>query len=170
MSSSSRSLDEGIAHVGQPRRPDPYISANNEQMAREEPGLVLPTSTEIQDAWEEVAGWERVPEVEENNEAQDNPVPEEEREAEEDAEAEVAHSTPPITGVTGASLQATITGDIDTLFSPQTINHIRAENNIQLDSDASKKRKASRGGVSEGGTTTTRARGKAPRGRSRNRG
>jgi hypothetical protein len=78
--------------------------------------------------------------VEEEPEAEEEPDAGEEPEVEEDAEAE-AQCTPPITG---RYLQATITNDIDSLFSPETIKHIRAENNIQLDSAepvASKKRK-----------------------------
>ena len=143
MSSSSRSLDENLANVGQPRRPDPCISANHEQMAEGEPGLVLPTSREIQDAWEEVAGREQEPEAEEEPEAVEVP------EVEEDAEAE-AQCTPPITD---RYLQATITNDIDSLFSPETITQIRAENNIQLDSAepvASKKQKNCKGGYCSG--------------------
>ena len=66
MSSSSRSVQENIANVCQPRRPDPCISANQEQMAGGEPGLVLPTlSREIHDDWEEVAGSKIELEVEE---------------------------------------------------------------------------------------------------------
>ena len=157
MSSSSRSLDEDITNVGLPRRPDPCIFSNMQQLAGEEPGLVLPTSREIQDAWEEVAGREQEPEAEE------------EPEVEEDAEAE-AQCTPPITG---RSLQATITNDIDSLFSPETIQQMRAEFNIQLDSAepvASKKQKTVRGAIVQGGATSTRAKGKGTRGRSRNRG
>ncbi len=56
---------------------------------------------------------------------------EEEPKAEEDAEAEEAQSIPPLTG---RYLQATIISDIESLFSPETIKHIRAEKNIQFDS------------------------------------
>jgi hypothetical protein len=73
MSSSSRSLDEDIKNVGQPHRPDPFIFSNMEQLAGEEPGLVLPTSREIQDAWEEVTGREQEPEAEEEPEAKEEP-------------------------------------------------------------------------------------------------
>ncbi len=68
MSSSSRSFDEDITNVGQPYRPDPCVFANMEQLTREEPGLVLPISREIQDAWEEVAGREQEPGAEEEPE------------------------------------------------------------------------------------------------------
>ena len=97
MSSSSRSLDENFANAG----PGPCISANQEQIAGGKPGLVLPTSRKIQDAWEEVAG------SEEEREAEDGPVAaqkpeleeeqeaEKEQEAEEGAEAEEAQSPPP---------------------------------------------------------------------------
>jgi hypothetical protein len=125
MSSSSRIRDENNANVGQPRRPDPCIFANIEQLARKEPGLVLPTSRETQDAWEEVAGREQEPEAEEE------PKAEKETEAEEGAEAEETQSTPPIIG---RYLQATITKDIDSLFSPETIKQRSEENNIQLHS------------------------------------
>jgi hypothetical protein len=82
----------------------------------EEPGLVLPTSREIQDAWEEVVGREQEPEAEEH--AEEEPEAEEDPGTNEDAEAEEVHSTPPITG---SYLQVTITTDIDSLFSPKTI-------------------------------------------------
>jgi hypothetical protein len=78
MSSSSRSLDENLANVGQLRDSDPCIYTNQEQMARGEPGLVLPTSREIQGAWEEVAG------SGEELEAEKGPVAEQEPEAEEE--------------------------------------------------------------------------------------
>ena len=77
MSSSSCSLDENLANVGQPRRPGPCISANQEHMAGGEPGLVLPTSREIQEAWEEVVG------SEEELEAEEGPVAVQEPELEE---------------------------------------------------------------------------------------
>jgi hypothetical protein len=88
MSSSSRSLDEDITNVGLPRRPDPCIFSNMQQLAGEEPGLVLPTSREIQDAWEEVAGIEEELEVEEEPVAEQEPELEEDQETEEDQEAE----------------------------------------------------------------------------------
>jgi hypothetical protein len=50
-------------------------------MAGGEPGLVLPTSREIQDAWEEAAG------SEEELEAEEGPVAEQEPEVEEEQEA-----------------------------------------------------------------------------------
>ncbi len=52
-------------NIGQPRRPDPCISANQEQRAGSDTGLVLPTSREIHDAWEEVAGSEEELDAEE---------------------------------------------------------------------------------------------------------
>ena len=119
--------------------------------------------------WEEVAGREQELEAEEEPEAEKVPEAEEEPEVEEDAEAE-AQCTPQITG---RSLQATITNDIDSLFSPETIQQMRTEFNIQLDSAepvASKKQKTGRGAIVQGGATTTRAKGKGTRGRSRNRG
>ncbi len=145
MSSSTRSLDEGITDDDLPRRPDPSIFINIEQLAGEEPGLVLPTSREIQDAWEEVAGSEQELEAREHEE--EEPEAEEDQRANEDAEAEEVHSTPPITY---NYLQATITNDIDTLFSPNTIKLIRAENNND-ESVASKKRKPTRGAIAGGG-------------------
>ena len=81
--------------------------------------MMLPTSRENQDSWEEVAGRDQEPEEEW--------VAEEEPEAEEDAEEDAGQSTPPITG---RSLQATITNDIDSLFSPEAIKQISAEINI----------------------------------------
>jgi hypothetical protein len=164
MSSSTRSLDEGITDVDLPRRPDPCIFINIEQLAGEEPGLVLPTSREIQDAWEEVAGSEQELEAREHEE--EEPEAEEDQRANEDAEAEEVHSTPPITY---NYLQASITNDIDNLFSPNTQIQIREEYNIN-ESVASKKRKPTRGAIAGGGTNTTRAKGKAKRGRSRKRG
>ncbi len=88
MSSSSRSLHENLANVGQPRRPDPCISANQERMVGGEPGLVLPTPTEIQYAWEKVAGSEEELEAEEGPVVAQEPELEEEREAEKEQEAE----------------------------------------------------------------------------------
>ena len=139
MSSSTRSLDKGITDVDLPRRPDPCIFINIEQLAGEEPGLVLPTSREIQDAWEEVAGSEQELEAREHEE--EEPEAEEDQRANEDAEAEEVHSTPPITY---NYLQASITNDIDNLFSPNTQIQIREEYNIDK-SVASKKRKPTRG-------------------------
>ena len=170
MSSSSRSLDENLANVGQPRRPDPCISANHEQMAEGEPGLVLPTSREIQDAWEEVAGIEEELEVEEEPVAEEEPELQEDQEAEEGAEAEEPQSPPPIIM---SNLQEKISKDIDYLFSPATRKQIRAAYNIQRDSPstvATKMPKVSRGAIGEGGTTITRAKTKAARGRAKKRG
>ena len=84
-------------------------------MAGGEPGLVLPTPTEIQDAWEEVAGSEEELEAEEGPVAEQEPDLEEEQEAEKDAEAEEAQSPPPITG---SNLQEKISEDIDLLLRP----------------------------------------------------
>jgi len=162
MSSSSRNLDEGIPNVGLPRRPDPCIFANRERLAGEEPGLVLPTLREIQDAWEEVAGREQEPEAEEH--AEEEPEAEEDPGANEDAGTEEVHSTPPITG---SYLHATITTDIDSLFSSKTTKHIFAEYNIEP--VASKKQISTMGAIGGGGKTTTRAKGKGTQGRSRRR-
>jgi hypothetical protein len=169
MSSSSRSLQENLANVGQPRRPDPYISANQEQIAGGESGLVLPTSTEIQVAWEEVAGSEEELEAEEGPVAEQEPELEEEQEAEEGAEAEEAQSPPPITG---SSLQEKISEDIDLLFSPATAKRFKERCNSQRGSPstvASKKPKVSRGAIGEGGTTITRAKAIATRRRAKKR-
>ena len=170
ISSYSRSLDENLANVGQPRRLDPCISANQEQVAVGEPGLVLPTSREIHDAWEEVVGSEEEPEAEEEPVAEQEPEAEEEQEAEEGAEAEEAQSTPPIIMI---NLQETISKDIDYLFSPVTRKQIRASYNIQCDSASpvgAKKPKASRGAIGEGGSTIARAKSKVTRGRAKKRG
>jgi hypothetical protein len=163
MSSSSRSLDEGIPNVGLPRLPDPCIFTNREQFVGEETGLVLPTSREIQDAWEEVAGREQEPEAEKH--AEEETQAEEDPGANEDAGAEEMHSTPPITG---SYLQSTISADIDSLFSPINLERFRVEYN--LEPVATKKRKPTRGAIGGGGTTTTRAKGKGTQGRSRKRG
>jgi len=163
MSSSSRSLDKGIPNIGLPRLPDPCIFANREQIAEEETGLVLPTSRDIQDAWEEVAGREQEPEAEKH--AEEETQAEEDPGANEDAGAEEMHSTPQITS---SYLQSTSTTDIDSLFSPKTIERFRVEYNIEP--VATKKRKPKRGAIGGGGTTTTRAKGKGTQGRSRKRG
>jgi hypothetical protein len=160
MSSSSRSLDEGIPNVGLPRLPDPCIFTNREQCVGKETGLVLPTSREIQDAWEEVAGREQEPEAEKH--AEEETEAEEDPGANEDPGAEDVHSTPPITG---SYLQSTITTDIDSLFSPKTIERL-----YDIELVATKKRKPTRGAIGGGGTTTTRAKGKGTQGRSRKRG
>ena len=82
-------------------------------MAGGEPGLVLPSPTEIQDAWEEVAGSDetlrRRKELEEDHEA------EKEQEAEEGAEVEEAQSPAPLIM---SNLQHKISEDIDHLFRP----------------------------------------------------
>ena len=176
MSSSSRSLDENLANVGQPRRPDPCISANQEQMAGGEPGLVLPTSTEIQDAWEEVAGSEEALEAEEGPVAAQEPELEEEheaekeQEAEEGAEAEEAQPPPP---TIMSNLQQKISEDIDLVFSPATAKKVKEKYvNSQRDSPstvAPKKPKVSRGAIGEGGTTITRAKAIATRRRAKKR-
>ena len=69
------------------------------------------------DAWEEVAGREQAPEAVEH--AEEEPEAEEYPGAKEDEETEEVHSTPPIIG---SYLQATITNDINSLFSPETMN------------------------------------------------
>ena len=125
MSSSSRSLDEGIPNVGLPRIPDPCIFANRGQFLEEETGLVLPTSREIQDAWEEVTGRAQYPEAKKY--AEEEPEAEQDPGANEDAGAEEVHST---LTIIGSYIQSTITTDIDSLFSPKTIEQIRAEYNI----------------------------------------
>ena len=177
MSSSSRSLHENLPNVGQPRRPDPCISANQEQMAGGEPGLVLPTSTEIQDAWEEVAGSEEELEAEEGPVAAQEPELEEEQEsekeqvAEEGAEAEEAQSPAP---TIMSNLQHKISEDIDHLFSPSTAKRFKEKYvNNQRDSPspvAPKKPKVSRGAIGEGGTTITRAKGISTRRRAKKKG
>jgi hypothetical protein len=43
-----------------------------EQLAGEEPGLVLPISREIRDDWEEVAGREQEPEAEEEPQTEED--------------------------------------------------------------------------------------------------
>ena len=91
--------------------------------------------------------------------------PEEDPGTNEDAGAEEVHSTPPITG---SYLQPTIATDIDSLFSPKTIERFRAEYNIEP--VATKKRKPTREAIGGGGTTTTRAKGKGTQRRSRKRG
>ena len=176
MSSSSRRLHDNLPNVGQPRRPDPCISANQEQMAGGEPGLVLPTSTEIQDAWEEVAGSEEELEAEEGPVAAQEPELEEEQEsekeheAEEGAEAEEAQSPAP---TIMSNLQQKISEDIDHLFSPTTAKRFKDKYvNNKRDSPspvAPKKPKVSRGAIGEGGTTITRAKAIATRRRANRR-
>ncbi len=132
MPSSYRSLDEGIPNVSSlPRLPDPCIFTNREYFVGEETGLVLPTSREIHDAWEEVAGREQEPEAEKH--AEEETEAEEDPGANEDPGAEEVHSTPPITG---SYLQSTITTHIDSLFSPKTIERLYG-----IEPVATKKRK-----------------------------
>jgi hypothetical protein len=145
-------------------------------MAGGEPGLVLPTSTEIQDAWEEVAGSEEELEAEEGPVAAQEPELEEEQEsekeqeAEEGAEAEEAQSPAP---TIMSNLQQKISEDIDHLFSPATAKRFKEKYvNTHRDSPstvAPKKPKVSRGAIGEGGTTITRAKAIATRRRAKKR-
>ena len=87
-------MDEGIPNVGLPRLPDLCFFTNRVQCVGEKTGLVLPTSREIQDAWEEVAGREQEPEAEKH--AEEETEVEEDPGANEDARAEdEVHSTLP---------------------------------------------------------------------------
>ena len=107
---------------------------------------------------------EEEPELEEDQEAEDD------QEAEEGAEAEEPQSPP---SIITSNLQEKISEDIDYLFSPATRKHIRAAYNIQRDSPSTvdtKKPRVSRGAIGEGGTTITRAKTKAARGRAKKRG
>ncbi len=87
MSSSSRSLEEDLQNDVH-ARPYPHTYANEEQSVGEEPRLVLPSSMDIEDAWEEVA--RREDELEEEPNAEEEPWAEEQPEAEEEPEAEMA--------------------------------------------------------------------------------
>ncbi len=170
MPSSSCSLDENLANFGQPRRPDSCISAIQEQMAKGEPVLALPTSREIHHAWEEVAGSEEELEAEEGPVTEQEPELEEEQEAEKGAEAEEAQSPPPITG---SSFQKKISEDIDLLFRPAIAKRFKEGCNSQRGGPstvASKKPKVSRGAIGEGGTTIASVKSKATRRRAKKRG
>ncbi len=77
--------------------------------------MVLPSSREIEDAWEEVAG--REDELEEEPNAEEEPGAEEQPEAEGEPEAEIAQS--PAAAIIN-NLQESMSNDMNLLFSPET--------------------------------------------------